>query len=135
MCIRTADSVEKRMVKEFHDQVKVELEQHDCHSLYWARYYDLALGEVYDREKGKKADNGTVIVEKEEKAPVEGPLPLSRQYLYRVTVTPEMTEQRINEWLYASREELEKLERGEIPVGLYTITQIEKKPKKVPDKL
>lgn len=125
---KVADEVEIRMCEEFNEAIKDEKEEHDNHSLYWARYYDDALGITRDR---RGDDTRTVIITEEEKQKQREDREkkrLVKNKRFRDEVPTEQVQLRIREWLEKNKEEILLLKKG-IPDDLERIFQIEKKPK------
>lgn len=121
------DEVEERMVREFQEQIKEERKEHDDSSLYWARYYDEALGYVYDKAQRQTDDMKTIIMTDEDKRKIkESKGKLIKNKLFRMPLTEEATNKRIEEWLERNVKWIQNRDMAE----LKRITQINKKPRK-----
>lgn len=121
------DEVRIRMVEEFKEQIKEERLEHDSHSLYWARYYDDALGEVYDRGQLRHDDTMTVVMTEDEKKKLrESRTKLVQNKMFRMPLTEEALNERIEEWLEKNKKWIQNRDMSE----LKRIMEINKKPKK-----
>ena len=120
------DEVRIRMVEEFKEQIKEERLEHDSHSLYWARYYDDALGEVYDRGQLRHDDTMTVVMTEDEKKKLrESRTKLVQNKMFRMPLTEEALNERIEEWLEKNKKWIQNRDMSE----LKRIMEINKKPK------
>lgn len=132
------DEIDDRMQKEFEIQNRKEIEEHDSHSLFWAKYYDEGIWNNYeDMEERRKfrenEDNKTIIIDKEKKKKEEEKPKLRRNRLYRVPLTYDEVCIRIEEWLDVNKMEIENIKNKSIPEDLRKITEIKKEKREIID--